>query len=147
VFSGTWGIQAAAVKTRALSAIDYIETLAEVVPKFRTRIPFYLLGVLVSAIRKSPFNLVPDGVASVLQALEAVRDSELDPGWLKLTSEFVEDRFTPGSFDLLERSLEMLERVETEMNLDSNLVSSAREYVLSLLDSRKRLSLQPDDLN
>ena len=139
IFPATTGIQRAAKGLGSLSLAEFIDILGQAESELKRRIPFFLLGALITL----PQDATPskqESVTTILRSLESVKDYELDQQWLRLSTEFVEDRLPSNiQFDLLKRSLKTLYEVELENSFDPNLVNTVRGYVKALIAKRDQI--------
>lgn len=140
MFPPTWGFRSAAENRCGVSLAEFVDTLGQLQPTFKRRIPFFLLGSLILMIFKENIDLDANAVRVLLLQLQSVQADDADEEWLALTDNFVEDSFGKlEPFDLLERSNDALNRLaQVERRLGPDLLAKCRELVANLMDRREK---------
>jgi hypothetical protein len=138
MFPAIWGVRQAASGLPDISLAEFVKIIGDCDPKIKPRLPIILLSVFVVLSLGRGRTSSPNILANLLSVLESIRDVEPDPTWIEFSSEFGAQFDDLGTFDVLRKSLEILNGNKLMDQIETSLVSVSRDYVSRLLERRKQ---------
>jgi len=139
MFSATWGLRNAASGSGDVSLAEFVKIIADSHPEIKPRLPIILLASFVVLSEDGRRASSPNVLANLLSILESVKGFDLDPTWLELSNEFQAHFDDLGTFDVLLKSLELINRNTLVDQIEAKLLSNTQDYVNSLIEKRKKL--------